>query len=118
MGQFERHVFVCTAGRTCPRQGSLELFDALRVRVKEAGLSGRIRVNRAGCFAQCGHGPMVVVYPEDLWYGAVRSDHAARLLEDHLLGGRPLEELLYRPDEPGIRICPPGREPIPPRREG
>jgi NADP-reducing hydrogenase subunit HndC len=113
-GQFERHLFVCTDGKTCPRQGSRELFDALRERAKGSGLGDRVRVNRAGCFSQCGHGPMAVVYPEAVWYAALRAEDAARLVDEHLVAGRPVEALRYRPAGPGKQICPPGDERIPP----
>jgi len=113
-GQFERHLFVCTDGKVCPRQGAGELFEALREGVKRAGIADRVRINRAGCFSQCGHGPMAVVYPENVWYAALRAGDAPRLVEQHLIGGRPVQELLYLPPGPGKQICPPGQEEIPP----
>jgi NADH:ubiquinone oxidoreductase subunit E len=64
MGQYERRVFVCTFGKTCAADGGDEVHAELKSRVKAAGLKHRVRVNRAGCMSQCGHGPMVVVYPE------------------------------------------------------
>ena len=113
-GQYEKHVFVCIAGKTCPRQGSLEVLDLLRRRIKEAGLNQRIRINKSGCMAQCGHGPMLVVYPENVWYGAVTVADAELILKQHLMGGIPVERLLYTPDGPGIQICAKGEERIPP----
>ena len=44
MGQYEKHVFVCTTGKVCPRQGALEVIDILRRNVKSAGLADRIRI--------------------------------------------------------------------------
>lgn len=105
MGQYERHVFVCTLGKTCPTQDSKDVFTALRTAVVEAGLKDRVRVNPSGCLGQCGHGPMVVVYPEDVWYHAVRPDDAARIVSEHLLGGRPVEALRY--------VAPPGDNKLP-----
>lgn len=114
MGQYEKHVFVCTTGKVCPRQGALEVIDILRRNVKSAGLADRIRINKSGCMSQCGYGPMVVVYPEDVWYCAVRPEDAERIFEEHLVGGRPHVSTLYRGETPGKRICPRGEEPIPP----
>ena len=76
MGQFERHVFVCTSGSWCPRidGDGLGVHARLKQAVAAAGLKGRVRVNHAGCMDQCGHGPMVVVYPEGVWYGGVTVD--------------------------------------------
>jgi (2Fe-2S) ferredoxin len=61
--------------------------------VAKAGLLGRLRVNSAGCLGQCAHGVTVVVYPEAVWYGNVRPEDVDRIVEEHLAGGRPVEEL-------------------------
>lgn len=96
MGQYGRHVFVCTHGDYCPFDGSLEVHRFLKEEIAARGLKRTIRVNKAGCFDQCGHGPMVVVYPDDTWYGAVTIDKARRIVEEHLVGGRPVESLRYQ----------------------
>ena len=100
MGQYEYHVFVCTSGKTCSWQGGPEVHEVMKRDVHRAGLKGRVRVNHAGCMNQCGHGPMVVVYPEDVWYAGVNEAGAARIVADHLVGGRPVEVLRY--------VAPPG----------
>lgn len=105
MGQFARHVFVCTTGSTCPTQGDTEgLVKWLRGEVARAGLHVQIRVNKSGCFAQCGHGPMIVVYPEDVWYAGVQAEDLPEIVQSHLLGGKPVERLRYRPDQPGPNV--------------
>src|SRR5215468_9434028 len=91
MGQYRCHVFVCTSGDTCPQQGDVEKF----VKVLRAGAV------KAGCFSQCGHGPMIVVYPENVWYGGVQESDLQEILESHILGGRPVKRLLYDPGVPG-----------------
>ena len=100
MGQYKYHVFVCTSGSTCPMQGSMEVHAALKKGVAAAGLKGVVRVNHAGCMNQCGHGPMVVVYPEDVWYAGVDEHMARRIVQEHLVGGRPVEAWRY--------VAPPG----------
>ncbi|MGH7720713.1 MAG: (2Fe-2S) ferredoxin domain-containing protein [Gemmatimonadaceae bacterium] len=100
MGQYRYHVFVCTSGETCPKQGSGEVHAALKKGVKDAGLKQWVRVNHAGCMNQCGHGPMVVVYPEDTWYSGVDKSGARRIVSEHLLGGRIVEDYRY--------VAPPG----------
>ena len=100
MGQYKHHVFVCTLGKTCARQGAEEVFDRLRACVKDAGLKGTVRVNRAGCMSQCGHGPMVVVYPQDVWYARVDEEGGARIVAEHLVEGRPVQRYRY--------VAPPG----------
>lgn len=105
MGQYQKHVFVCTSGKTCTAQDSATTFTVLRDAVKEAGLQQQVRVNHAGCMAQCGHGPMVVVYPEATWYDGVTADAARRIAQEHLVGGRAVDDLRY--------VAPPGDNKLP-----
>lgn len=102
MGQYESHVFVCTSGETCPEQGPTEKFvKILRERAKQVGRSNDVRINKAGCFSQCGHGPMIVFYPEDVWYAGVQEEDLDEIFTSHILGGRPVERLRYDPGKPG-----------------
>lgn len=95
MGQYRRHVFVCTHGEYCPFDGSAEVHRLLKEAVSARGLKSEIRVNKSGCFNQCGHGPMVVIYPDDVWYGQVTPDKVSRIVEEHLAGGRVAADLVY-----------------------
>ena len=101
MGQYDRHVFVCTSGETCPTQGDVEKFvKILREGVKNAGQqSVQIRVNKAGCMNQCGNGPMMVFYPEDVWYADVKESDLPEILA-HIVNGKPVDRLRY---EPGVK---------------
>ena len=105
MGQYQRHVFVCTSGKTCPTQDSKDVFSTLRAAVVEAGIKDRVRINHSGCLGQCGHGPMVVVYPEDVWYHGVTPADATRIASEHLVNGTPVESLRY--------VAPPGDNKLP-----
>ena len=101
MGQYERHVFVCTSGETCPEQGDTEKFvKILRDRAKQAGRAADVRINKAGCFSQCGHGPMMVVYPDDVWYAGVQASDLQEIFESHIVRGEPVKRLRY---EPGVK---------------
>lgn len=101
MGQYEQHVFVCTSGETCPEQGDTEKFvKILRERARQVGRPSDVRINKAGCFSQCGHGPMIVVYPENVWYGGVQQSDLEEIVQSHILGGTPVERLRY---EPGVK---------------
>ena len=102
MGQYDRHVFVCTSGEICPTQGDTEKFvKVLRDGARQANRQVEVRVNKAGCFSQCGHGPMLVVYPENVWYAGVQESDLQEILESHIIGGRPVERLRYAPGVPG-----------------
>ena len=97
---YETHAFVCLGGKACPSQGSEAIWAALKAKVAEAGLKERVRVNKAGCMSQCGNGPMICVYPDDVWYSGVRPEDVDAIFE-HLRGGPPHAPRLYRPVHPG-----------------
>lgn len=100
---FERHVFVCTRGDWCPSVDGdgIGVHAALKEAVAARGLADRVRVNHAGCFNQCGNGPMAVVYPDAVWYAALAPDDAEELVREHLVEGRPVERLRFEPPTPG-----------------
>lgn len=95
MEVFKKHLFVCVSGKTCPQQGSIEVCDALRKEIAQRNLKKEIRINKAGCFNQCGNGPMIVVYPESVWYAHVQAKDAKQIVESHLLANKPITRLLY-----------------------
>ena len=113
MPVFEHHVFVCHNARpegaprpSCTTDGKSDLFTELQQRVKAAGLGGRVRINKSGCLDQCEHGPTVVVYPEGVWYGGVQPEDAAEIVEQHLVGGRPVERLRMSEECVNTKSCP------------
>jgi (2Fe-2S) ferredoxin len=92
---YKKHVFVCTTGSTCPCEGSEEVCKVLRQEIVDRGPKGQIRINKSGCLDQCGNGPMVVIYPEGIWYAHVKPEDCRDIVESHLLNGQPVERLLY-----------------------
>lgn len=100
MGQYRHHVFVCTLGKHCRRDGADDVYSTLKKSVKACGMKPLIRVNHAGCMNQCGHGPMVVVYPDDTWYAHVDEKGARRIVDEHLCNGHVVERYRY--------VAPPG----------
>jgi (2Fe-2S) ferredoxin len=101
LGPFEIHVFVCTSGGTCPHQGSIAVHAYLKEAVARAGLRGRVRVNNSGCLDQCGHGPTIVIYPENVWYSHVTREDAEVIFTEHIVGGKPVERFRFRAPKPG-----------------
>ena len=96
MGQYAKHIFVCTHGSWCSRDGDTDtIIRQFKQSVAAAGLQDAVRVNRAGCFSQCGHGPMVVVYPAGRWYAGVRPEDVEEIVSQDIVADQPAAHLLY-----------------------
>ena len=100
MPNLKRHVFVCTNHRepgsfrpSCTMDGKGELHRLFKEKAEAAGLKGSIRINKSGCLGQCEHGPSVLVYPEQIWYGFVRSEDVDAIVQEHLVEGCPVKRL-------------------------
>ena len=98
---YERHIFFCLNerknGETCCAQFNAQAaFDRCKAQVKAEGLSGpgQVRVNKAGCLDRCAAGPVVVVYPEAVWYSYVDLADIDEIVESHLKNGQVVERLL------------------------
>jgi len=89
------HVLVCKH-KTCLRQGGKASARALKRALKEQDLSGRVMVTKVKCLDQCGRGPVMVVYPDGVWYGRVDESTARRIVAEHLTEGRAVEEKVWR----------------------
>jgi len=106
MSWYRYHVFFCTNRREngepcCEDFGASSMRDYAKQRVKERGLAGPggVRINSAGCLDRCAEGPVVVIYPEAVWYTWVDREDIDEIIESHLVGGKPVERLRL-PDEP------------------
>ena len=100
MSHYRHHVFFCCNQREsgaacCNDHGASEVRDYAKKRVKALGLSGegQVRVNMAGCLDRCELGPVLVVYPEAVWYTYVDRGDIDEIIDEHLLNGRPVERL-------------------------
>lgn len=81
------HVLVC-AHKHCVKQGGRDAGRELKRALKELGPDRRAMITAVDCLDQCDDGPVVVVYPDGVWYGAVDEEAAREIAEQHVGGGR------------------------------
>jgi (2Fe-2S) ferredoxin len=100
MSYYPRHVFFCLNQREdgspcCTDNNAEAMFDHMKSRCKKMGLwgKGKLRVNRAGCFDRCSEGPVLVVYPEAVWYTFVDQEDIDEIIDSHLKQGKVVERL-------------------------
>jgi (2Fe-2S) ferredoxin len=100
MSYYRYHVFFCTNlredGSTCCRQfDSQAMRDYAKQRSKALGIAGpgKVRINSAGCLDRCAEGPVLVVYPDEVWYSYVDQQDIDEIIDEHLLNGRVVERL-------------------------
>lgn len=101
MSHFDKHVFFCVNQRAagescCGNFNSQKMRDYVKDKVKAQKLScdgNRIRINSAGCLDRCDEGPVLVVYPEGVWYTYVDESDLDEIIESHLKNGRIVERV-------------------------
>jgi (2Fe-2S) ferredoxin len=104
MSYYSHHVFFCTNQRddgrqSCNQCGAQAARDYVKQRCKALGLSGagKVRINNAGCLDRCELGPVIVVYPEAVWYTYVDQTDLDEIIDRHLVKGEVVDRLLIDP---------------------
>lgn len=101
MSFFDKHVFFCTnqredGGDCCANHGAHKAREYMKDKVKALEISTRhnnIRINLAGCMGRCEEGPVIVVYPEGIWYTYRNESDLDEIIEQHLKNGHIVERL-------------------------
>jgi (2Fe-2S) ferredoxin len=89
---YQHHVFFCLN----QRDNGEAAFDYMKARAKKLGLTGegKSRINRSGCLDRCGLGPLMVIYPQAIWYTFVDNADIDEIIESHLINGKVVERLV------------------------
>lgn len=106
MPAFTHHIFICSNRREpgnprgcCDPEGKDALRESFKSELKKRKLGPLVRANKAGCLDQCELGPTVVIYPQAIWYGHVQIADVPRIIDETIICGRVLEDLLIPADQ-------------------
>lgn len=95
------HILVCTSSRPngrgqgfCHANAGVEILMRLAEEIDDRELGGEVFLNNTGCFGICEKGPVVVVYPDNVWYGSVTPDDVDEIMDEHIEGGNVVDRLI------------------------
>ncbi len=101
----EKHVFICTQNRpqghprgSCGAKGCADVMNEFMNEIQSRNLFEKIALTNTGCMGPCMFGTNVLVYPEGVMYGNVTKEDVKTIIDEHLLGGKPVEALKVPPE--------------------
>ena len=99
MNKPTKHIFVCTSSRMtgvakgfCHTKGAIEIIQRFTEKLEEEDITD-VMVSNTGCFGICEKGPIVAVYPDNVWYGSVSTDDVDEIVDSHIMNGKIVEKL-------------------------
>ena len=97
------HVLIC-GGTGCTSSNSVKISDLMKEELVKAGIADEVKVVLTGCFGLCALGPIMIVYPEGIFYSAVKVEDVPEIVAEHLVKGTPVERLLYTDEITGEHV--------------
>ena len=95
---FRSHILVC-GGTGCTSSNSLKIIDGFEELIAQNGLTEEVKVVCTGCFGLCERGPVVIVYPEGAFYTRIKVEDVDRIVSEHIIKGRIVNDLIYHEED-------------------
>ena len=98
-----KHVLIC-GGTGCTSSNSVTISETMKAELEKAGIADEVKVVLTGCFGLCALGPIMIVYPEGVFYSAVKVEDVPEIVTSHLVKGEVVTRLVYKDEVTGEHV--------------